>query len=87
MGHFYTIHTPCVHNAWHRVWVRAKWCAHRVEAPLMVLMTTHFLSLRLFAGVSVIHHGIQHDQGYPLHISYTPGKQIKKKKLIKKSIN
>jgi hypothetical protein len=48
------------------------------------LITSDLPRLRIFAGGCVIHFMIQHDQGYRSHISYSPGKQIKKKKLIKK---
>jgi hypothetical protein len=50
---------------------------------VVVLITFHLLSLRTFAGECMKHLLIQHDQGYRFHISYTPGKRIKNKKLIK----
>jgi hypothetical protein len=51
------------------------------------LITSRLLSLRTFAGGCVIHNLTQHDQGYRLGLSYSPGKPIKKKNLIKNIIN
>ncbi len=51
---------------------------------VVVPIIFHFVNLGSFAGGFMIHHWMQHHQGYRLHLFVSPGKPSQNKKLIKK---